>query len=341
MGQVVSQVGARAAARQRLPFIAADVGGTFARLGLVTRLDEARRAVPNPFRTYRCADYPSLEAIFREFLASLGGLTVRNGAVASAGYPLGGKLIQTNLPWPVDIARIREDLGFHDLTLINDFTAIAYGTQFLEPREMTTLSTVSAPVAPGPILVLGPGTGLGASVLIPGKGTPTVLTTEAGQAAFAPTSALELELLALLRERFEHVSIERVLSGPGLVNLYSALSSLRSSPPRHRTPEDISAAALGGGDAVARDALEAFCGLMGSVAGDLALLYGAHGGVFLAGGILPRLKDFLFGSRFLERFVSKGPMRSLLERVPVRLIEDGQLGVIGAASWYLDTQSGK
>lgn len=319
------------------PFIAADVGGTFARVGLVEDADPVDLALSlQQYKTYRCADYPGLAAILRDFVASLGGLPVRRGAIASAGYPLGDELIHTNLPWPVMIHAIRDELGFRDLSLINDFAAIAHAVRHVRDADMTLLSRAARPASSGPIVVLGPGTGLGAAVLIPGEPAATVLTTEAGQAAFAATTDRELEIVATLRRQFEHVSNERVLSGPGLVNVYGALSQLRSSAPLHHAPEDVTAAALDGRDACAREALEVFCGLMGSVAGDLALYYGAHGGVYLAGGILPRIKQFLLGSSFLERFLHKGRLGALLERVPVKLIEHGQLGVLGAASWYLD-----
>jgi glucokinase len=131
-----------------------------------------------------------------------------------------------------------------------------------------------------------------------------------------------------------------VLSGPGLVNLYTALSTLRGTRPTLSVPTAITAAALGGSDAVAREALDVFCGLLGSVVGNLVLLFGARGGVFLAGGILPHIQHYLLQSSFAARFLDKGPMRAMLERVPVNLIEHGQLGVIGAASWYLESQDG-
>jgi glucokinase len=321
-----------------VPFIAADIGGTFARVGLVEQFDPRSRTPElHQYQTYRCADYPSLAAILRDFLDSLGGLAVRRGAIGSAGYPLGNELIHTNLPWPVVIDEIRAEIGFNDLSLINDFAAIAHGVRHVKNEDMYLLSRAATPAAEGPIVVLGPGTGLGASVLIPSEGGSAVLTTEAGQASFAPSSDRELEIFTVLRRQFEHVSNERVMSGPGLVNVYSALCELRGTMAVHRAPEEVTAAALDGSDALAREALETLCGLMGSVAGDLALYYGAHGGVYLAGGILPRIKQFLLTSSFMERFLRKGRLGTLLERVPVKLIEHGQLGVLGAASWYLDT----
>ena len=342
MGQAATRAQTRSGAGWPGPFIAADVGGTYARVGLIEQGASPATALSlHQYKTYLCADYPGLGAILRDFIATLGGVAVQRGAIASAGYPLGDEVIHSNLPWPVVIHEIRDELGFSDLSLINDFAAIAHAVRHVRPEDMTLVSRVAAPAVAGPIVVLGPGTGLGAAVLMPGKDAPTVLTTEAGQASFAATTDRELEIVALLRRQFEHVSNERVLSGPGLMNVYGALCTLRGERARLRAPEDVSAAATGQPaaqpDACAREALEVFCGLMGSVAGDLALYYGAHGGVYLAGGILPRIKQFLLGSRFMERFLRKGRLGSLLERVPVKLIEHGQLGVLGAASWYLDT----
>ena len=160
-----------------------------------------------------------------------------------------------------------------------------------------------------------------------------VLATEAGQAALAVGTELEMALLRQMLGQRSHVSVEHALSGPGLMNLYSALCALRGEAPVFARPGEITAAALDGSDALARQSLEVFCGLLGSTVGDMALLYGVQG-VYLAGGILPHIREFLVRSDFVARFLNKGPMREALERVSVRLVEHGQLGVIGAASWY-------
>ncbi|HEY4645884.1 MAG TPA: glucokinase [Steroidobacteraceae bacterium] len=323
------------------PVLATDIGGTYARLGLVYPREPGARGVDlGSYRQYACADYPGLGAIVSDFLASLKDQTVCGVAIASAGYPLGDTMLQSNLPWPVSLAELREKFGFRELTLINDFAATAYGTQFLAPGDATLIIEASAPPSPGPTLVMGPGTGLGAAVLLPGERHPTVLNTEAGHAAFAPTTEIEIEILKVLRTRRQHVSNENIVSGPGLVNVHLALCAIRSERPRYHAPAEITAAALDGGESKALEALDLFCGALGSIAGQLALIFGAQGGVYLAGGVLPRMKSFLLKSSFKERFHGASPMRSLLETIPVRLIEHGQLGVIGAASWYFDTHRG-
>jgi glucokinase len=318
------------------PFVAADVGGTHVRIGLVQAHAETGAPLQVlAYSKFRCADYAGLADILREFIASLPTATpVRVAVIASAGYPLAdGTVITANLPWPLSPSAIRSALGLDAVHLVNDFEAVAHAVAHLGASEVLQL-TGPERTAPGPILVLGPGTGLGAAVWIPTGNGPVVLATEAGQAALAVGTELEMALLRQMLGQRSHVSVEHALSGPGLMNLYTALCGLRGATPVFARPVDITAAALDGSDALARESLEVFCGLLGSTVGDMALLYGVQG-VYLAGGILPHIRDFLGRSDFTTRFLNKGPMREALERVSVRLVEHGQLGVIGAASWHL------
>lgn len=260
-------------------------------------------------------------------------------AVASAGYVLGDAIVNDNLPWPVSIRDIRDSLGIHQLAVINDFEAVAYATQFLAQADTAPVIEAEGPAANGPVLVMGPGTGLGSAVLLPGKPHATVLATEAGQIALSPGNEREIAILRELAKERSYVSFEHALSGPGLLNLYRAISTLRGSVATLVRPSDVTRAALERSDEAAVEALEVFCGLLGSFVGDLTLLYGARGGVFLAGGILPQIRDVLITSSFKQRFFNKGVMRAFLQQVPVRLMEHGQLGVIGAAGMYLDGYS--
>lgn len=320
-----------------MPFIAADVGGTHARVALVSCEGEGSRPVKLlKHAKYTCADFPDLAAILRDFIDGLGGTQISGGAIACAGYCLDGVIINVSLPWTVSLNAIRDELGLQTLEFVNDFEAAAYATRYLVDGETTPLTKVREPSDDAPTLVVGPGTGLGAAVRIPTENGFIILATEAGQAAFAPTSEREIEILRFLRRKSSHVSIENLLSGPGLVNIYSALCDLYGNAQALNAPAAITHAARSASDAIAREALHVFCGLMGSVIGDLVLLYGAQGGVYLAGGILPQIKDFLVGSAFVERFLDKGQMRPVLERVHVALVEQGHLGVLGAAGWYLE-----
>jgi len=324
-----------------LPFLAADVGGTHARIGLVSQHpDGARPVTVLQYHRYACADWPSLTAVLKDFVSQLGSsVHVDRCAVASAGYVLGDAIVNDNLPWPVSIRDIRDSLGIRQLAVINDFEAVAYATQFLAQADTTPVIEAELPPSPGPVLVMGPGTGLGSAVLLPGKPHVTVLATEAGQIALSPGSEREIEILRELAKGRPYVSFEHALSGPGLLNLYRAIASLRGLAPVLARPSDVTRAALEHSDDAAVEALEVFCGLLGSFVGDLTLLYGARGGVFLAGGILPQIRDVLVTSAFKQRFFNKGVMRAFLQQVPVRLMEHGQLGVIGAAGMYLDGYS--
>lgn len=326
------------AQRGSAALLAADVGGTHVRVGLVDL--HAPEALQH-YRKFVCADYAGLAEVLQAYVAEVqAAATVRRGVIASAGHPReDGSLLSVNLPWPVVPARIRTTLGFDELLLVNDFEALAHADAAADAHALLRLSGPAG--APrGPVLVVGPGTGLGAAVRIPGRnGQVHVLATEAGQAALTASSELEMAVLReFMRER-RHVSNEHALSGPGLLRLHLALARVRGVSPTQSSPDAISAAAVAD-DVLARDTLDLFCGLLGSAVGDMALLYGARGGVQLAGGILPQIRDFLARSSFVPRFLDKGPMRESLLRIPVTLVEHGQLGVLGAASWYLDRQHG-
>jgi glucokinase len=318
-------------------FIAADVGGTNARIALV-RAGTGGRITVLAYDKYPCGEYPSLTAILAEFIArQTRAGTDATGfdrmAIASAGVVLDEEVINSNLPWRISLPELRRELRLRELHVINDFAAAAHGSQRLDPADSRLLTPGVEVAEPGPALVIGPGTGLGAAVCIPHPRGMVVLPTEAGMASFAPGSAREIEILRWLQQRSRHVSTEQLVSGPGLVNLYEALCAIEGVQPLLRAPAAISEAARRG-DAVARDAVLSFCSLLGSVIGDLAVISSARS-VHVAGGIVPQLIDFLPQSDFRTRLVDKGAMRAVLERVPVWLIENERLGVIGAASWYL------
>lgn len=316
-------------------FLAADVGGTHARVGLVRGAPGGRVTVL-AYRKYNCADYPGLGDILRDFLDNEARLPADRCALACAGYVLDDEIVNYNLPWKVSLAQLRRDLGMRDISVINDFEAVAHAARFIDPAK--TLLLAGPERAEGALLVVGPGTGLGSAVCIPRQAGNLVLATEAGQTSLAPGTATEREVLARIAGNDTYVSHERVLSGPGLVTLYQVLGAMRAAVCPLQTPEEITSAALENSDAVAEETLHMFCALLGSFVGNLVLLYGARGGVYLTGGILPGMRDFLVRSAFVKRLLDKGRMRAYLERVPVRLMEHGQLGVIGAAGWYLENR---
>ena len=315
--------------------LAADVGGTHARVGLVRGAQKSQVNVL-AYRKYACADFPSLTAILRDFLDHEAKVNAVHCVLACAGYVLDDEVVNYNLPWKVSLAELRDTLNMLDISLINDFEAVAHAAHIIDPNKTQRLAGPER--AAGTLIMVGPGTGLGSAVCINGNGGELVLATEAGQTNLAPGTALEREVLARLAGDGTYVSHERILCGPGLVTLYRVLGEIGSAPSPLTTPEMITSAALEQSDPVAVQTLQMFCELLGSFVGNLVLLYGARGGVYLTGGILPRMREFLVRSRFVARFLDKGRMRAYLERVPVRLMEHGQFGVIGAANWYFKTR---
>ncbi|MBD7923995.1 glucokinase family protein [Xanthomonas bonasiae] len=328
-----------AASPRAEPFIAADVGGTHVRIGLMREDgDLAHPVTVLDYRKYRCADYPGLAEIIGEFLAEVDGEPVTRGVIASAGYALeDGSVITTNLPWKLSPPDIRERLGLSALHLVNDFEAVAYAASYMGTSEVLHL-TGPRSAQNGPALIIGPGTGLGAAVWIPTGDGAVVLATEAGHAALTACTALEMDLVRHVLNGKDYVPVEHLLSGPGLLNLYRALCALRGAVPVHAAPSEVTAGALAVDDALAHESLSVFCGLLGSMVGDMALLYGIQSGIYLAGGFLPQIGEFLAASSFVERYLNKGAMRPALEQIPVKLVEHGQLGVIGAANWFLQQQ---
>jgi glucokinase len=336
MGQWVNQPVVAQIAPVPRPVLAADVGGTHARVALVIGQPDPRRPVRILAEgRYDGAEWASLDAILQDFLAAQAHLApqgIERCAIAIAGYVLDDNVANSNLPWPVSLSRLRASTGTPTLEVINDFEAVAYASQFIDRDQCTTLLPGAREGAPGPVVVMGPGTGLGSAVLLPGTPRAQVLATEAGQIALAPGDEREIAILRVLARTRPYVSVEAIVSGPGLLATYRAIAELDGREATLATPDAVSAAGIAGSDPAAREALDVFCAVLGGFTADLAMLYGAHGGVFLAGGVLPHLRDFLLTSRFRERFFNKGVMRPFLERVPVWLVEHGQLGVVGAAT---------
>lgn len=322
------------------PFIAADVGGTHARLGLA-QVRPGGKVDLLEYRRYACAEYPTLAAILDDFAASTSADRT-HAVVAIAGRLEGDTLINANLPWAVSVERTRREAGIAYLALLNDFEAVACAMPYIDVGAMTR---VCGPLqaGEGPALVLGPGTGFGASLCLPRTvqhGVPLrVLASEAGHASLAVGSERELAVLQRLLARWPHVDNERVLSGPGLVNTYQALCAIDGINATLDTPEAIAAAAQAGSDAHAVETLRMFCALLGSLAGDLAVTFGADA-VYLAGGIPAQIRPFLLDSDFAARFRNKGVLGEVLARVPVWLVDHGQLGLVGAAAWYYERHSG-
>ncbi|MCF7749802.1 glucokinase [Bacillus subtilis subsp. subtilis] len=312
------------------PIIVADVGGTFARLALAQVCDGQPPRLSG-LRRYSCAEFASLAAILADFMA-VTEPPLDTAVVAIAGLLEGDHLVNTNLPWPVSVADTRAQAGLRSLALINDFEAVAYAIPHVQADTRVALNGEPAALSPWPALVLGPGTGLGAALRFHGGEQP-VLASEAGHAALTAGNALELEILRQMQQRWEHVDQERILSGSGLMNLYPCLCGLRGASPQWTSTEQLIAAAHAGDDPLAVETLEVFSAWLGSLAGDLAITFGARS-VYLAGGISTRVAPFLHAGGFRARFLAKGVMGRVLAQVPVWRVEHGELGIMGAAVWH-------
>lgn len=314
------------------PFLAADVGGTHARVALV-RADACGGIEVLEHSRYQCGDYPGLAPILADFLAAPGRPRVDEAAIACAGILRDEVVTGSNLPWAVPIAELRKT-GIARVAVVNDFVAVAHASQCMRAEDSILLTPHASIAEPGPTLVIGPGTGLGAAFRVPCDGQTLVLPSEASHMAFAAGTAREIDVLAWLQKRQRHVPNQDLISGPGLLRLYQVLCQLDGAPIRLHAPADIPDAARRGDDARAIEAVNMFCGMFGNVIADLAIACCA-GSVFIAGGIASKIRDFLDGGQFLERFLDKSDMAPVLQRVPIHLIDNPHKGVIGAASWHL------
>ncbi|MBI5304166.1 MAG: glucokinase [Chloroflexi bacterium] len=321
--------------------LAGDIGGTKTALAIYAR--DRGPHLPLAQAVFASKDYESLDALVREFLANQ-HLNLTRVCIDVAGPVVDQRAQVTNLSWVVDARRLSALLGNVPVCLLNDLEAIANAIPFLESADWETLNE-GAPVEHGARAVLAPGTGLGEAFLTwDGEGY-RAFPSEGGHADFAPTTALERDLLEYLQERMDHVSYERVASGMGLPNVYAFFKDVR----RLREPAWLHKAIAAANDptpVIVQAALESqveicvatlnlFVAILGSEAGNLALKVLATGGVYLGGGIPPRILAYLKAKTFLERFTRKGRFAELLRRVPVRVILNPHAALIGAACYGL------
>ncbi len=305
--------------------LVADIGGTNARFGLIDG-----RGVRDS-RILRSADHPSLAAAASAYLTALQpSPRPTRGAFAIAGPVTGDRVVMTNRGWSFSIEEVRGALALERLAVINDFTAVALSVPRLTPADRRQVGDGTP--EPGAVIgVIGPGSGLGVSGLVPGANGWTALSGEGGHVTMAPVSDRESAVLGQLRKAHDHVSAERVLSGPGLVNLYEALCILDNREPERFTPAQVNDAAVAGTNPHCVEAVEMFCAMLGTAAGNLALTLGARGGVYIAGGIVPKLGGLFMHSRFRKRFVEKGRLRDYLLPIPTYVITHELPAFLGLA----------
>jgi len=293
----------------------ADIGGTNIRFALLA--EAATR--PERELSLRCADFDGLEQAVRHYLSQMDNPPVTEAALDVATALTGDMIRLTNSPWAFSIEQTRRQLGLRRLLVLNDFTALALALPALAPDETRQVGGGTA-VAGAPLALIGPGTGLGVSGLLPWQGRWIPLQGEGGHTAFSPCDEREDAVLRVLRERFGHVSTERLASGPGLVNVYRALSVLDRDLPRDLQPEQIADEGVRDTDPRCREALSMFCSVLGTAAANLVLTLGARGGLYIGGGIVPKLGDWFDRSPFRARFEHKGRFSSYASAVPTLVI---------------------
>jgi len=312
--------------------LVADVGGSNARFGLV---EQAGGPITH-VRSLPVAAHAGLAEAVEAYLEGLPGgadaraLRPRRAAVAVATAVAGDQVEFTNSPWGFSIETVRAGLGLERLLVLNDFEALALSLPRLRPDQLRAPGGLPKPR--GTLAVIGPGTGLGVAGVIQTAHGWVALPGEGGHATLAPADDFESDLLAVVRRDFAHVSAERLLSGIGLPVLHAAVAQMAGQAlAAPLAAEQIVESGVAGHDAVCSQTLDVFCALLGGFAGSVALTLGARGGVYIGGGIVPRLGERFFQSRFRERFEAKGRFRPYLEAVPTVLITDTLAALSGAA----------
>lgn len=306
--------------------IIGDIGGTHARFAL------ARHGAYTHLQRVEVSRYDSLLEAMTDYLATLPPDFKPTVAVIDVAGPVRGDAVKmTNLDWSFSAEAMRRSLGLTAFRVLNDFAAAASSIPYLPQTDCFPIGP-DVPNASGPIGVVGPGTGLGVGALVPHGAQWTLVPGEGGHVSLPASTGMEDRILAILRRRFGHVSAERALSGAGLVNLYEAVCEIEGVAAELLAPSDVTERAIKGSDQRCMKAFAHFCELLGTIASDLALTLGANGGIYIAGGILPRFKEAFAASGFRARFEDKGRFRDWLRTVPTRLILEESPALIGLAN---------
>ncbi|HUD29512.1 MAG TPA: glucokinase [Novosphingobium sp.] len=314
--------------------VTVDIGGTHARFALASIADDGAIALGEP-ATLHTKDHGSFQLAWQAYREMCGG-TLPDAVAMSVAGPVGGEVIKfTNNPWILRPAKIEEMLGPSRQTIVNDFAAVAHAVARADADQFLHLAgpqDVPLP-AKGVVTVLGPGTGLGVAYLLRDGTTYHVQATEGGHTDYAPLDQIEDAILARLRRRHTRVSVERVVSGPGIVDIYATLAAMEHKAIHELTDVEIWTAAAEGRDSLAVAAVDRFCLALGAAAGDCALAQGASA-VVIAGGLGYRIRETIKASGFAERFTAKGRFAGMMAKLPVKLITHPQPGLFGAAAAF-------
>ena len=313
--------------------VSVDVGGTHARFALA-EVEAGRVVELGETVTLKTAEHASFQTAWEDFGRINGGSLPRDASIAIAG-PVDGELIKlTNNPWIIRPALICEKLNVDHYTVVNDFGAVGHAVAQAADEHFLHLCGPDVPLPPtGTISIMGPGTGLGVAHVWRDAAGYHVQSTEGGHVDFAPLDSIEDAILARLRKRHRRVSVERVVAGPGISDIYEALAAMEGRAVQQHDDKTIWQLGTSGEDSLAAAAIDRFCLSLGSVAGDIALAQGGSS-VVIAGGLGLRIKDTLVRSGFAERFTAKGRFEGLMASLPVKLITHPQPGLFGAAAAF-------
>jgi glucokinase len=314
--------------------LVADIGGTNARFALVP----ANSTTTQREHTLQCEDFPGPVEAARHYLSMVGDPRISSAAFDVATAVTGDQIALTNGPWAFSIALTQKALGLESLHVINDFTALALAVPLLDANETRQVGGGS-PLPDTAIGVIGAGTGLGVSGLLSYRGRWLAIQGEGGHVAFSPATEREDAILQVLRARFGgHVSVERLLSGSGLTNIYEALCELDRAEPKTSEPGDITERALRGEDALSGETVDIFCAALGTAAGNLAVTLGARSGVYIGGGIVPKLGNYFDRSAFRARFENKGRFHRFVSEIPTYIIVAEMPALRGLAAFLESTK---
>jgi len=312
------------------PRLLADIGGTNARFAL-----EPAPGAVQAVQALACADHSRFEDAVRCYLAGANA-RVRHAVIAIANPVAGDAIRMTNHHWAFSIEAARRALGLDTLLVVNDFTALAMSLPTLRPGDLAQVGG-GATLPGGAIGLVGAGTGLGVSGLVPSGERWIPLNSEGGHVAFSPLDEREVTVLRHAWQRYDHVSAERFVSGPGLVLIREALAASRGmAQDMALSPSDIVNRGLSGGDALSLEAIDCFCGMLGTVAANLAVTLGARGGIYIGGGVVPRLGAYFVASPFRPRFERKGRFSEFTARIPTWLITAPYPALQGASAILAD-----
>lgn len=322
-----------------MELVAADIGGTHARFAIATVEDGGKVTLAETVKL-KTDHFASLKSAWEAFENQIGREAPKVAAIAIAG-PVSGNIVRmTNNSWVIDTGKLDEQLGIDSVTVLNDFAAVAHAVANADGADFLHLSGPDAPLpSTGTISVIGPGTGLGVAHFHSWASGYHVQATEGGHMDFAPVDAVDDALLQRLRKQHRRVSVERVVSGPGIVQIRAALAALERRVVPDLDDKAIWEAGLAGSDTLCTAAVDRFCQSLGSVAGDYALAHGASA-VVIAGGLGYRIREKLVRSGFAERFAFKGRYEQMMTGIPVKLITHPEPGLFGAACAFLQSNPG-